>query len=247
LPYDFFAKSTGKGDMYGSTLSLLPFPADVQPSLCVRSLILECSTSHYAPLWQKSWKPDFAFDRWTNDDARLPADFYSKLRPQWARESALRSDFARRQALLEMDVLTSQALGLTLDELLTAYRVQFPVMRQYERETWYDALGRIVFTSSKGLVGVGLPRRAARGDRECTIEFPDGRTIVRRIGWEDARDFLDGTRIRRPVIDDTLPGGRVERVIEYVAPFAGADREHDYAVAWAEFERRARAIAGWPS
>lgn len=112
-------------------------------------------------------------------------------------------------------------------------------MRQYERDTWYDARGRIVFTGSKGLIGVGLPRKASRSDRECTIEYPDGRTVSLRVGWEDVRDVPEDTRIRRPVLDDTMPGGPVERVIAYVAPFATADREHDYAVAWAEFERRA--------
>jgi hypothetical protein len=67
---------------------------------------------------------------------------------------------------------------------------------------------------------------------------------VKRVGWEDVRDVPDGTRIRRPVLDDTLPGGPVERVVEYVAPFGTADREQDYSVAWAEFERRAAVAAG---
>ena len=38
---------------------------------------------------------------------------------------------------------------------------------------------------------------------------------------------------------DRLEQWPIERVIEYAAPFGLADREADYRVAWAEFERRA--------
>ena len=51
-------------------------------------------------------------------------------------------------------------------------------MRQYERDTWHDANGRIVFTASKGLVGVGLPRKAGARDKDCTLEYPDGRVVM---------------------------------------------------------------------
>jgi hypothetical protein len=47
---------------------------------------------------------------------------------------------------------------MTLDELLLIYRVQFPVLQQYERETFYDQRGKIVFTVNRGLSGVGVTR-----------------------------------------------------------------------------------------
>ncbi|MCK4599640.1 hypothetical protein KAU37_07495 [Candidatus Bipolaricaulota bacterium] len=55
-------------------------------------------------------------------------------------------------------MLAAIALGLTIDELCAIYRIQFPVLRQNENDTWYDRNDRIVFTCSKGLPGIGFSR-----------------------------------------------------------------------------------------
>ena len=247
IPYDFFVKTAGKGDFRNDSAIAMPIPRSgfwVSP-LLARTLVLNCVIDLYKDLWAEVWRDDWSRDAWTKADGRLSTKFFQQLKGAWHRETALRNAFLRRQALLEIDVLASQALGLSLDELLTIYRVQFPVMRQYERDTWYDADGRIVFTASKGLVGVGLPRKAGATYKDCSIEYPDRRTTRKRLGWEDIQpkegkpQVPDGTRIKRPVMDDTMPGGPIERVVEYVAPFGLADRETDYRIAWAEFERRA--------
>ena len=47
-----------------------------------------------------------------------------------------------------------------------------------------------------------------------------------------------GQKHLQSLIDDTMPGGPVERTIEYVAPFDRCDREQDYETAWKFFEEK---------
>jgi hypothetical protein len=224
--YDFFIKTTGREDVYEGTLRRLPLiPKEFVKArwLAARYLALNCLTTHYDDLWSECWDDAFQQQRWAKDDPRLPNCFFRNLTPTWKRDCALRTDYARRQALVEIDVLVAQALGLTLDELITIYRVQFPVMQQYERDTWYDQHGRIVFTASKGLTGVGFPRKGS------------GRGANRSTGWEDIQHETSGV-FERTILDDTLPGGPVERTIAYEPPWTLCDRVQDYRVVWAFFE-----------
>ena len=236
IPADFRVKSTGMGHANISLVGQLPIPQTLTPELAARALALNCLSIHYAPLWAEIYTADFARQRWSQpDNPRLPQSFFVRLTPDWQRDCALRTDYARRMALVEIDVLVAQALGLTLDELLLIYRVQFPVMQGYERDTWYDIHGRIVFTNSKGLVGVGLPRKAGRKNPQCRITTPDGKTRDSQFGWEDIKDLPDGSLVQQWVEDDTLPTGKYTKERRYTAPFARANREDDYRLAWAFF------------
>lgn len=254
LVADWYIKSQGRSNLHGTWLQLPLFQAS--PELLSRYLCLVCLTSHFALLWNSFDVSQFANQTWSQpQNPRLPQSFWSQLKPTWSRSCGLRSDYARRMALVEIDVLVAQELGLTLEELLLVYRVQFPVMQGYERDTWYDMNGRIVFTNSKGLVGVGLTRNGGKKTPRTRIQTPDGIMSEGNFGWEDLWDYVSqdstdesliasgggpkvpgGTVITQWVIDDTLPGGPREVERTYVAPFARANREDDYRIAWAFFE-----------
>jgi hypothetical protein len=222
LPVDFFMKTTGVADFRPSVGRQLPASLGDAALVKARTLGLNCLTSHYAPLWHEVSVPAHG-DNWARSDPRLDPTWFTRLGATWSRDSALRTDYARRQALVEIDVLVAIGLGMTLEELINIYRAQFPIMRDYERDTWYDQRGRIVFTNSKGLSTVGLARKRERGS-----DTP---------GWEEVRDMKSGT-FDVVIDDDTMPGGPIKRTITYEAPFDRCDRETDYALAWAEFKRR---------
>lgn len=150
-------------------------------------------------------------------DPRLRPTRFTSLTSEWTWDTPLRTDYERRQALVEIDVLTAQALGMTLEQLKTIYRIQFPVLQSYEADTWYDANGRIVFTNNRSLIGVGYDRPT----------------------WENGvKGAPAGKKFYRTITDDTQPGGPVERTIEYLAPFDRCDREQDYETAWRFFEEK---------
>jgi len=217
LPYDFLIRIINKGHIYVSTLNLFPLPQEshITDDIVVRAIMLNALSKNYISLWEKVFKDDFSQSLWSKHDLRLRQDRFSSLHSQWSWDTPLRTDYERRQALVEIDVLTSIALGMTLEQLKTIYRIQFPVLQSYEADTWYDRNGRIVFTNNRSLTSVGYSR----------------------LEWDQIKDSPSG-KFTRTITDDTQQGGPVERVIEYAAPFDRCDREQDYETAWRFFEEK---------
>lgn len=218
LTFDCLIKLFGKANLHHDNINPLPCVQTIFDELIImRALLLNCLTRNYEKLWQECFVTEYTMDSWSKPDPRLRPEKFTSLAKNWTWDTPLRTDYERRQALVEIDVLTAMALGMTLDQLKTIYRIQFPVLRSYESDTWYDVTGRIVFTNNRSLTGVGYSRTE----------------------WESGvKGATAGETFTRTITDDTLPGGPVERTITYTAPFDRCDREQDYETAWAFFEKK---------
>ena len=237
--WDFIVKSTGRTNLHQI---LDTFPLITLTEKCVvRGLGLSVVTNLFKELWDDNYKIRFNQQSWLKSDPRLSNSFFRNLTPEWNRNCALRTDYERRQALVEIDVLVARELKITLEELIAIYRIQFPVLRQNENDTWYDRKGRIIFTCSKGLTGVGLPRKKRIADRDNNISYSlhaDGKNESDvLLGWEDVKDLKDGNTVTKTWMDDTLPGGPRKKTVTYYAPFDRCDREEDYREVWGNLDR----------
>lgn len=235
LPFDFYLKSTGKSNINFSAASGFPILSDwprQEDTIC-RAMLLNCITKYYSDLWKQEYQVSFSAQSWSKSDPRLSPARFTSLTPEWTWDTPLRTDYERRQALVEIDVLTAMALGMTLQQLKTIYRIQFPVLQSYEADTWYDANGRITFTNNRSLTGVGFTRP----------EWENAGAVqpIKRgdAPWDGIMKHAPaGYVFARTITDDTMPGGPVQRTIEYAAPFDRCDREQDYETAWKFFEEK---------
>ncbi|MDR1642398.1 MAG: class I SAM-dependent DNA methyltransferase, partial [Clostridiales bacterium] len=140
IPYDYFIRALGISNAHFNVLTKLPIPLETvnRKEIVARSLLLNCLTKHYSDLWKSEWSESFCSYSWSKADPRLGPDKFLSLSSGWTWHTPLRTDYERRQALVELDVLSAMALGMTLDQLKTIYRIQFPIMQKYEADTWYD-------------------------------------------------------------------------------------------------------------
>jgi hypothetical protein len=220
IPFDFWMKSSGRGHFREADLKGMPW-VDAGDTAHHRSLRLACLTSAYADLWNRH-APALDVLPWSSTDPRLRLEGPVEGPATWDRTAGLRTEFARRMALIEIDVLVAQVLGLTHDQLIEIYRIYFPVLQENEAGTWYDQNGRIVWTCSKGLPGVGW--------------LDDRGKSPGRAAWE--KIFADNpAELTCTAIDDTMPGGPRTVTRHYVGPFTQCDRIEDYRRAWSHFER----------
>ena len=167
-------------------------------------------------------------------------------------------------------MLASMALGLDRStSCSTIYRVQFPVLQQYERERLYDQHGRIVPTSktAAGNPAVSLVELAATLKEQAGFDVhaeyhPDGSNTQElrkqkiRLGKKEAdvlgvserctmADLLAETEVRWS--DEDHPEGRPVRLVglRYTDPGLEPRMERVYPTPWTRCDREADYRQAW--
>lgn len=217
LPIDFFIKLYGKSNFQMNMASMIPLLASngyLASALKLRVMLLNCLTCNYADIWENNYEESFVNDKWAKEDVHLCNTVFNSLNHKWTSNIPVRDDYARRQLMVEIDVIVAMGLGLKLEQLLTIYEIQFSTLKSHELNTWYDQEGKIVFTINRSLSNVGLDRKTFEG----IIDMKDG--VVEKE------------------LSDTTFGPQTMRKIKYVAPFLKCDRKSDYIEVWHNFEER---------
>jgi hypothetical protein len=211
---DFFVKATGSANLTDNKIKYFPLGIDqlYKNQLIPRALLLSCQTDHFKDLWNDIFS-DYREVKlsFSKSDSRLTS--ISNLSNRYDFSKVLKTPYERRQALLEIDVIVAMALGMTLQELIATYEIEFPKFNEYEDETVYDQKGQIVYTpNNQGLVGIGV----------------SSSTLT------EIRDYKHGETYEHTIEKGELYYGK--KVI-YYAPFDKCDRVEDYKVAWDHFEK----------
>ena len=213
IAYDFFLKNIGTQHL--NREKLFNFPLGIKEkykdALILRYLLLNCLNLHYSKLWSTSFRDEFKKSSWSLTDTRLTK--LEDLSDEWKHNTPVRNFWARRQALIEIDVIAALACGLSLSELEYIYNIQFPILKYNEEHTWYDLKGDIVFTSGN--------------QSDIGVDSKVWDTIKNQKEGETYVHTFDPAK-------NELYGGQQ---VTYYAPYTKCDRIEDYRRAWAHFEK----------
>jgi hypothetical protein len=147
LVLDFAVRAAPKGDIRIGTINRLPVRLGhpLQSALLLRALRLNCVTEAYADIWRDVFQGRFVSDQWASVSVRANRPELGAISATWEAETPIRLAEDRRQSLVEIDALVALMLDVTVDQLCTIYRTQFPVLYGYDyKENFYDANGRLV-------------------------------------------------------------------------------------------------------
>lgn len=163
LPLDYLLRITGRGHLDVNIAVTMPV-AEVDHPLAsaalLRVLRLNCLTRAFAPLWDELYDARWRHqDAWAVNWSDLPeASNIADVDQTWTTRVPLRSERARRSALVELDAIVAVWLGIAEEELRSMYE-RFAVLNEYESAMWFDSRGRRI-TRDYYARGVKQPNEA---------------------------------------------------------------------------------------
>jgi hypothetical protein len=141
LPVDYLLRTARVRNLDVAPARRLPAPDVDHPlasALLLRTLRLNCLTSAYAELWEELYEPTWpGYEPWAVKWQDMQP--LHQVGPTWERATPLRSERARRAALVEIDALVAVWLGVSADALAAMYKSRFPIMQDFDAVTWFDA------------------------------------------------------------------------------------------------------------
>ncbi|MGY1709133.1 class I SAM-dependent DNA methyltransferase [Geodermatophilus sp. SYSU D00758] len=174
---DFAVRVAPKSTISPSTIRRLAYvDSALRGELLLRALRLNAVTGAYSDLWESCFSTNFYEDGWTKPASGADQIHLGDVAPQWSENTPLRVAADRRQALLEIDAIVAVVLGLSIDELSTIYKTQFPILYGYDRNRdYFDSNGRLVPNS---VLTTWRSKGGRISEEERTATNPAGNTYT---------------------------------------------------------------------
>ncbi|MET9866144.1 hypothetical protein ABZZ16_08070 [Streptomyces sp. NPDC006386] len=143
LPLDYMVRVFGVKDILQSDAQRLPAPTlghPLEAALTLRVARLNCLSTAYAPLWERSRTAHWLREPWARAWPGLAP--LGAVEETWSVTTPLRTEYERRAALTEIDALVAVWMGLSADSLIAAYRARLTLLADREGQMWFDTAGR---------------------------------------------------------------------------------------------------------
>ena len=193
IALDYLLRVTGKSNLHASDARMMPVPLDGHPfgaALLLRTLRLNCLTDTYVDLWRELYDPAWRAETWACGWPNSQP--LGQVGDDWTWDTPLRTEYARRAALVEIDALVAVWLGWDIEELLAAYESRFNVLAGYEEDMYFDAKGRKI-ASNWNTFGLGQTKE----------------------DWKQFEAYLEDPELNSPPEGYTPPFYKADRVAEY--------------------------------
>ncbi|MEU5996235.1 hypothetical protein ABZ837_00210 [Streptomyces sp. NPDC047197] len=220
VPLDYMLRIVAVTNLDVAQVAAFPAPQPDHPlasALLLRTLRLNALTNAYADLWAEVYDPKwFGYEPWAIKWPNMTTELHA-VTPTWQRDTALRTEHARRAALVEIDALVAVWLGIDAETLIAMYRARFAVLQGYDEVTWFDANERKI-----------AAKRDTHGFDQTKDDWKQFEAYREAVGAPNAEGVLLAGAAS---IDAPVPDG-------YTAPFYKADREREMRAAHAYFKKR---------